>query len=1298
MEFQIEDFLEEYPTPYREDIQSEIARYYEMQEVITTKKDRKLEGSPFFTQQDLYQRTAYFSKKNLYVAEAGVGKTCSEIALREFLKNNDPWTTKAYFVTGNAQIEDFKKQVVYGCTAHLYETSKLHEHQTTESASKGLAKAINSIVEKNFKVITHTNFYKEVYELVGNLDAKEGNRLIQEYYSSIYFFFDEIHFLKITDSTVLKQRERFDHYWMLWRVCHLVNGSRITLSSATPHSNDIREFGHIVNIILPLDNQMKVDDNFYTRHKSIHELNIKYGPSVNWDIIEVRGRNDDLEEAAQYYTDIFKKYLSGMLIYISAADTGVEMSYIPVEEPNAKGVMKRIIDNYRRIGLVEDNEYKRLRVLTFVDGGIQMKAYDKYKNKRNGGRTSVAQNVELQILTAVVPESPGLEENWGKKAFNHWFEQDKKKLSWYTIREDVTDFNGVGLKEYYSNNLLTLSPKYYYAMIGMTQGIGKCYAFFPGVEQVGGVYDFGLALENGLTVTLLEPTEDKFTRFDYLQRQGRREIKNWTSVPSGQLAKHIDKAPRYAIISGKQTSKEFSNILDLYNHPDNMYGEYLKVLLVSKRGQTGVNFSSVRRVYSFYITHNPVDEYQAIMRARRATSHTKIIKDWKERFGYDFEVEVNLMIVIYPEGHPGGRDTEDNMIYNRTRSLDENRLIINRAIKKISITGLLTRDRNIGDNEYDQECDYMRCDFEFVTDEERSTLYHNFITLYSERLVKLEKKSLIRELQKKSYLSIPNYISSKGGDYISTIVCHLAIAELCENKDEIYDKFGYLATVSENNGILYFNRGNVSKNGFMIEYYNVNLIGIQRRTLRSLNRLRDYKTTGEFFNKLAMMNTEEEMSELISNTKVGELAIAYEKFIKDYYIGNNPILSRQQIDMFYSIIELDEGPGNVIRVPQPLNALNKVSSDPKNELPHNFEILSSLDKDNNIVFAHSVYTTEEKRTKSSQAQKSRMVEGTIRIFVVSEGEWRDANVYEAIVYRRIFQERISTHEMNVSAKFPIYGIISRNTVKGKSYPVLMIKDNEKETSREAPGSACNLTQRKVDIFRVMISIGMHEEYQYNSNEFQLMSYRHSIASYKRENEELFLQKYFTSKGKDWYFSLDQFILVSRKFYDVDIDEKELIRISVGKIDKRLKLLKEYNRDAVRELYREYKRIATGFERRSVEDFINTDKKPKTLPFVQNRISELDKISNSSKAYLNGTGKYDNYVRVALKMEVIDMFDGNKMLATDDMTAYGYYILMTNQTEMNKAKICNMMAKYMHKKGMLMYKDITKDEAERLYNY
>lgn len=1303
MSFQIEDFLEEYPNPYEDNIQSTLASYYEMQEVETTKKDRKLQQSPFFTQQELYQRVGYFTDRILYVAEAGVGKTCSEICLREFLKNNDPWTKNAYFITGTTQIDDFKKQVVYGCTAHLYEKSKLGSFSTSESNSKGLTKAINSIVDENYTVMTYDAFYKQIMALILGLSVDDANELITKRYSNSYFFFDEIHFLKITDSTDKNAKERYDHYWMLWRVCHLVNASRITLSSATPHSNNIKEIGHIANIILPLNNQILVDDDFFGRYFDNHLLDINYGKDVRWDIGNIKGRHNNLERASDYYTDVLTSYLSGMVMYIAAADTGVKISYIPVEEPNPYPMMKKSIDMYRAIGNDPKNKYNKLRIMPFKDGGIQMETYDRYVEsmKMKGVKRSVAQSTELSILRAVVPLAEGLVENWETKGFRHWFVQENKKPGWYKIKDGVRCTDGRTLQEHYQNNLESLSSKYAYAAMGMTKGIGKCYAFFTGVNQIGGVYDFGIALENNATVTLLEPTSDRFTRFDYLPRTSKSRSKNWKSARRGELKNLIESSPRYAIISNNQTSAEISNILDLYNHPDNMYGEYLKVLLVSRKGQTGINFSSVRREYSMSSTHNPVDEYQAIMRAIRATSHTEIIPDWKKRFGEDFYIEINLMAIIYPNTKKGSKDTEDIMIYNRTRDIDENRLVINRALKRLSITGLLTEDRNRGNAPGSQECDYMSCDFDLVSEDRTlPTKYNNYIALYSQRAIDIEKLKIVEELKKKSYLSVSEYIKSNTSSEVENIVCQLAIVSLCENRDEIYDKFGYLATITENSGTLYFNRGNISQKEFMTEYYNFNLIGIQRRNLQDLNRLRDTKKTKAFFDDIANTKSKEDMTEFLTNADTGYLALVYEKFIKEHYISpEKSILTKDQIDNFYSLIELDKESGNVIRVPQPLEALAKVSSSTKKELPFDFEPLSQNDPKDDIVFAHSLYTTDEKRTKSSQAQKGRNVEGTLRIFIVKEGEWRDANVYESAVYRRIFQQRISSLEIEISTVHEIYGIISRNKEISFGIPILIIKNNEKATSREAPGSMCHQTPRKVDIFKVMISIGMHLENDFRSNEYELIHHRNHVASYKRRGDLEYLQRYFTSKGKDWYFSIDDFLERASVFYNKKILKKPLVRNRVKILKEKIDLLKNNDVEATRELYDEYRRIdSSDILRRNMNNFFEGTGTYtiQIASFVNNRIREFERIVESSEKYLKSSKLYDNYVRVALKMELIDKYDGDVVLATDSMTEYAMSILMTTQHNMKKQKICEMMASYMYRKNMLVFKDITEEEARKIY--
>lgn len=1300
MDLSLEDFLPEYPDFRDEDIQSKLDSYYEFREVEVKRKDRKLPGSTNFVHQDMYQRAAFFIPRLLLVGEAGIGKTRSLIALRKFLKANDPWMRRAYFITGPSQIEDFKSQVVYGKTFD------------SKNSDKKLTRKISKMVNKNYFVLSYDALHKKMLGIVEGHSVEDGNQLLQDYFSDSLFFFDEIQFLKIsntsgtTEEGVFKSRERSLKYWMLWRLCHVVERSRITISSATPHSNEVEEFGYVANLLLPLDHQMEIDGSFYEEHYPSHELNIKYGPIVNWDINQIK---EDYDRPEQYYAEAFSPYLTGMMIYIAAPDIGVDVSYVPLLEENADKFWKKGIEIFRRFG-EEGGDLSRLRILELEDGGIQMKSYLNFKKTDK----SVAQMSELSILSGVFPFKQGVK-NWGTKAFHYWIEESKSEKGWYSINEDILDDSGKTLSYYYKNYLKTLSAKMYYARYGCVNFPGKVYAFFKEVHTPGGVFSFGLALEHGGPV---EGTGKSFQRYKY-----RGGGVSFSQVKEGELLKHVQKAPRYAIIYGGQAVPEKNRILDLYNHPDNIMGEYLKVIIISKSGQTGINLFSVSRTYSFYTSHNPVDSYQALYRFLRAVSHVDLLKLY-EQMGKKLVIEVNLLSIVLPKEE--GRDdnsTTDIQIYRRTRERDVNRLIISRAIKILSVTGYITRERNRIPDKFamEQECDYMSCDFELMSDVVYPLEYNNYISLYSEIPVSLEIKKIEELLRKTCSLNIADYIyeSSRGlkSKEIKEIICNLAVASICENKEILLDKYGYPALVVEKNGILYFVRGNVKDSQFFSEYYTKNLIGVKHETLHSINLRNDYRNSVHFFDDLAKTTTTEEMADLFGQEELEMRAVIVERFVKEYLVQKKEKFTPCQLSNFYETLELGSCSGVLLKTYQQITAIERVAGSRDGKL-HDDDLLE-LEKEEipeNFIFLHNVYTTDIKRTKSCQAQKQRNVEGLLRCFLLKEMEWRDCNPQESVVYRRLFQKRIQVLEEQISDKFSIYGIMSMES------DGLKIKDNKDSILREKTGCVCHQIVQKKHITEIMLEIGMQdvEEYQ-DISELEKLDMRNAMCRYRRksekmEGEENKLYQLLEVDSKEWYFDIMELreeLFKSQETRNNEYSIKNIAREFLkGDPEDEYKELYDYwAKGVIGERIKDLVRSKTKYKYRTLNRFldgeINGSSEIKSI--VEEKLRELDGKIKSSKEYLgNGfkmkqlTAYQMEYLELVIKDKLLKIPESSKIrLATDEMVQFVYPYLMGPQSEKggwSKTSMCDKIAVYMYERGMISAPDMNENQLKLRIQY
>jgi hypothetical protein len=175
-------------------------------------------------------------------------------------------------------------------------------------------------------------------------------------------------------------------------------------------------------------------------------------------------------------------------------------------------------------------------------------------------------------------------------------------------------------KEYLTEDQLGLySPKYLEILRNIkaeeNRGLHLLYSQFRSLEGIG---IFKLILEaNG------------FVEFKLTKRDNQWEIVDWDKDPE---------KPRFALYTGTETAEEKDIVRNIYNgswhivppsiveklrerNADNLYGEVIKVLMITASGAEGINLRNTRFVHIMEPYWNMVRVDQVVGRARRICSH-----------------------------------------------------------------------------------------------------------------------------------------------------------------------------------------------------------------------------------------------------------------------------------------------------------------------------------------------------------------------------------------------------------------------------------------------------------------------------------------------------------------------------------------------------------------------------------------------------------------------------------------------------------------------------------------------------
>jgi hypothetical protein len=124
---------------------------------------------------------------------------------------------------------------------------------------------------------------------------------------------------------------------------------------------------------------------------------------------------------------------------------------------------------------------------------------------------------------------------------------------------------------------------------------------------------------------------------------------------------------RYIIYSGKETPEIRRKILDIFNHPANLYGEICRVFMGTAAAAEGISLKEVCQVFILEPHWHEVRIQQVIGRARRICSHERLPKD--KRFVYVYRYHMVLseeQKSTFPES-----ESSDEAIYRLAKVREE---------------------------------------------------------------------------------------------------------------------------------------------------------------------------------------------------------------------------------------------------------------------------------------------------------------------------------------------------------------------------------------------------------------------------------------------------------------------------------------------------------------------------------------------------------------------------------------------------------------------------------------------------
>ena len=841
----------------------------------------------------------------------GTGKTCSSISVCEEMRkyNKQLGNNKKIIIVASPTVqENYKLQLfdarklkningiwnLKSCTGNTL-LNEINPMQMKGLSRDKIIQQINKIINQSYMFLGYTGFANYIGNVIQRNQPKNNDNIkkrrnkiksIRREFSNRLIVIDEVHNIRTVDG-LKGTSEKF-----LELVTYSQN-IKLLLLTATPMFNDYREIIWLINL-------MNLNDDRY--------------PVFIQDIFNKKG------EFTKNGKELLIQKLTGYVSYVR----GEHPFYFPFRiwpshSQNPHSLLRLMRHNEYKYPTtqINDNEIKNpislLDIVYTKIGDYQQEAYDFLikKLKHNGNIKPEHAGVQytfldkpLQCLNMAYPydlnkikmSSKTDERLYGKKGLNRNMEYSIKRRTDYKFKYKSETLSKYG--RIFSLNVISkYSGKIFNIMNNILKSKGIVMIYSQFID--GGCVPLALALEE---IGIQRYGENK----SLFKKNPTANIDAITMKPKGN-GETVFQAAKYIMItgdkllSGPNISINNKNELKAVTNSNNINGEKVKVIIISKAGSEGLDFSNVRQMHILEPWYNLNRTDQIIGRAVRNKSHCNL--PFKER---------NVEIFLYgTQLQDSSIESADMYMYRLaekksiqigkvTRILKENAIdcLLNKNLqdfteKKMNkkVNMLLSSGNEIefslGDKNNSIICDFMNCEYKCKPTNKLSNMKQN-ISTYNENFIIMNIDKILQRIRmlfkekyvyhKKDLIKSINSVKAYPIDQIMT-----GLDYLINNKNE------YITDFKNYNGRL-INVG---------EYYLFQPIEFENvRNITTFNRKSaiDYKRDKIIYiapKNFSKTKKEKELKIKISSNPIDKL---YEKLKLYYKIINNPINNIKHYD------------------------------------------------------------------------------------------------------------------------------------------------------------------------------------------------------------------------------------------------------------------------------------------------------------------------------------------------------------------------------------------------------------------
>jgi hypothetical protein len=861
--------------------------------------------------------SSYTPYDNILLAwKMGVGKTGAAISVIEKIKmETKTFTGALIFAKGDTILENFKDELVNKATKGQY----IPENFKSLSPETQVTR-INKLVREYYTFFTFETF-------VSNEISGSSDEYLIEKYSNKIIVIDEVHNIRLQDiknKKIASKNKPVLLYQNFHRFLHLVKNCKIILLSGTPIKDSIEEISSVMNLILPIKEQLPIDKEFLSTFFNKDEITNTY-PIKPEKIQELKnlfkGRVSYLEpmksDVKQEYIGKKMGNLKHFIVYPDYMSEFQSKSYINAYEKDNK---IKEIDNefiYEDDENDDDNENTKDDVEFLYDEDVdeeEEEEEDEEEDEEDEEDVGEEEEEEEEEDEEIIDGAKIDDEDIGR------FSTNSRQASLFVFpdgtygKDGFEPSSGWILQSRPKNNITNknrkifkLSDKFRKEFKGNTE------------EIIKKIQKFSSKYASLITNILQNYKEGKssFIYNEYVEGSGGILLSlllNLVGFSSynGKIRMETEIKPmlRYAIINNKVTSSgEVQNIKNRFNSDSNIKGEIISVIIGSKVISEGISLKNVQSAHILTPHWNYSETLQAIARGYRFGSHNKLI-----------EAGIVPEFKIYQYVSMPNMDTPsiDLKMYEISEIKDINIKQIEQLLKESSIDCSLTYKRNYVEGfDNERECNYTSCKYECDNidmsyikgsrkprvDLSSYQVYYNEETI--DELIDKFKKEVFRYIFEIDF----NILVNKYKNEYTSFDILTSLRKMINDNISIYNKYNIQSYLREDNNIFFLVDSISSQDNYMSNYYNKNLIITQ---IKSYNDIISKSETIELPMYIQNIFDSEDLSDIPKiiekfEIELQEILLEYCFIAKERGLTNNTIHRDKILEYFDFAIENIEG-------------------------------------------------------------------------------------------------------------------------------------------------------------------------------------------------------------------------------------------------------------------------------------------------------------------------------------------------------------------------------------------------------